>query len=328
MRAGACGGIVALAMVGVTREESLVDMPGFDVFAGFVKNESLLYVAAAAEIALLAEYRRRFKGTTLCGAWWWAVAATLALTVVEICVALRDLHDLASVESLRFLVGALTFCPLMAVLGARRPHHRAWHFVVFSMWGVVALPALENLVLHRGQFLAIHGVRSLFLAGLVVVGVANWLPTPLAPAAMLFGLGQVLWFAPHLPLLEDWRSGNRYALAFVCFVAATALARMIETSTQRTRKPGYDCLWRDFRDRFGVLWAVRVMDRVNAAAVSNQWTFRLTWSGFQEREGKSLDEEPLLASRVGPTLDTVIDNLLRRFVTPDWIAKRRGRPVH
>ncbi len=287
-----------------------------------------VFAAVVLELVLLLEYRRQLRETTLLGAWWWALGATMGLAAVEIAAILGVSQVAASVESLRFLTGAMTFAPLMSVLGAKRPQHRAWHFVVLSMWGVVALPAIENLVLHPEQSLTLPGVRSLFLMGLIMVGVINWLPTPLGPAAVLFGAGQVLWFAPYTPFLLNAAPDCSNAYASACWVSATAVARVIEVITQRMRKPGYNRLWRDFRDRFGVLWGVRVLERINAATISNRWAIRLTWAGFRQTDGGRTNDETPIAPEIAPTMDTVIDNLLRRFVTAEWIAKRRGRRVH
>ncbi len=42
----------------------------------------------------------------------------------------------------------------------------------------------------------------------------------------------------------------------------------------------YDRVWTDFRDLFGTVWSLRVMERVNETARLQQWNWELTWSGF------------------------------------------------
>src|SRR6188472_3091553 len=43
-----------------------------------------------------------------------------------------------------FIALSLTGCASVAVLGARRPHVLAWNFVVFGLFGVLALPLVEG----------------------------------------------------------------------------------------------------------------------------------------------------------------------------------------
>jgi hypothetical protein len=82
----------------------------------------------------------------------------------------------------------------------------------------------------------------------------------------------------------------------------------------------YDRLWREFRDQFGLFWALRLQERVNAVAATENWPFVLTWTGLVERA----TGQPLLAvdPAIEPALRTTIKGLLRRFVSGAWIAAR------
>src|SRR5262249_55111939 len=73
---------------------------------------------------------------------------------------------------LRYLALCLTGCAAVAVLGARRPGVVAWNFVVLGLLAVLLLPLAEGLLTGgRGQ---LDGVRAVFLAGTVAVGVLNY----------------------------------------------------------------------------------------------------------------------------------------------------------
>jgi hypothetical protein len=49
---------------------------------------------------------------------------------------------------------------MLAVLGAKRPQHAAWSFVVLAFWGILALPAAETYFLQRGQRREMGDARS------------------------------------------------------------------------------------------------------------------------------------------------------------------------
>ncbi|MBW3598169.1 MAG: hypothetical protein KY475_12975 [Planctomycetes bacterium] len=271
---------------------------------------------AAGEGVLLAAIRPRLRGATLTAAWWWAVLATYSLTLLALPILLLDpgARNFAGADALHYAAAMLTFCPAMAVLGAKRPQHHPWQIVVVSLWAVLALPALEAFVLRRGQSLEISGVRAAFLLGLIGVGVLNWLPTRFCPAALLAAAGQGLLLAEFVFDDAPIRLPRAWALAAACFVAATTWVLV------QQRAGGGDRVWRDFRDGFGALWALRVAERVNAAASAHDWPVRLRWSGFVPvREESSPSQQP---ASPGPW-EAELSSLLRRFVSPEWIANRR-----
>ena len=109
-----------------------------------------------------------------------------------------------------------------------------------------------------------------------------------------------------------------FALATLAILAAWT--RRLTAPTQRTL--AYDRLWFDFRDTFGLFWALRVQERVNAAAQQYDWPLELTWTGFRD----TADQSPLAAidPAIEPALRTTLKGLLRRFVTNQWIAQRRS----
>jgi hypothetical protein len=211
---------------------------------------------------------------------------------------------------------------MMAVLGAKRPQHGAWQFIVLSLAGVLALPALEYLVLQGGETLAIDGVRSAFLAGLIALGLLNWLPTRRWPTALFVAGGQIALYAEHLPWIVPWECAPAVSLAAISFVVATAIAVVQDHIPRRDPAAGFDRVWRDFRDDYGALWALRVAERVNAAATKSGSSVRLTWRGFRTEAGAAPSRDDVLA------LETSLENLLRRFVSREWIAKRGEKAVH
>jgi hypothetical protein len=75
-------------------------------------------------------------------------------------------------------------------------------------------------------------------------------------------------------------------------------------------------VWRDFRDSFGTVWGLRVMERMNASAKMYDWPVALEWSGFTNRDSSQGDVHPPAA------VEDSLRTLLRRFVSPGWIDKR------
>ena len=82
----------------------------------------------------------------------------------------------------------------------------------------------------------------------------------------------------------------------------------------------YDRLWLDFRDSLGMLWALRVQERINAAARQHGWNLELAWSGFRSGAGDA--QLTAIDRAIEAGLRTTFRGLLRRFVSGSWIGER------
>jgi hypothetical protein len=287
-------------------------------------------LALAIGLAVLLSRRRSIWQTTLVAAWWWTLAAVAAWSLVEIAGALAwPFADQNLIAALRFAAVGLTFCPVVALIGAKRPQHVAWNFVVVALWAIVALPAAEAFFLH-GQRIQVGAARGCFLWVLVFLTPINFVPTRYWLPSLLVAAGQILALSPQLHVV-----GQNTALSYVRLIAPLPLLGLGICGlgllvawglSRRERKIAhvYDRLWLDFRDTFGLFWALRVQERLNALAQQHGWDLELTWSGFRPRTG----DDPLTAidPSVEPTLRTSLKGLLRRFVSSDWIAARLGSP--
>jgi hypothetical protein len=69
-----------------------------------------------------------------------------------------------------------------------------------------------------------------------------------------------------------------------------------------------DRMWREFRDRWGVVWGQRVREQFNRSAANAGWPVTLTWQGFVFRGAAG----PTLQNEVRDTLTA----LLQRFTSP------------
>lgn len=164
-----------------------------------------------------------------------------------------------------YLAAALTGCAGIAVLGARRPGVAAWHFVVAGLFVVLMLPAAEGTVL--GTTAHLDTPRIIFVTVLFGTCVVNYLPTWLFAAATCVAIGLLLVLAYDQSLGLWWIAAAPW----------TAWAGL----WTRTKDRPPAATWRDFRDRFGAIWALRVREQFNAAAKNAGLACELGWSGFR-----------------------------------------------
>jgi hypothetical protein len=206
----------------------------------------------------------------------------------------------------RYAALCLTGAAGVAVLGARHPYVGAWNFVILGLLAVLLLPLAEDLVLDTGLR---DPLRMFFMASTIAVGVINYLPTRLWPAALLVGFGcgvqMFALFAPgRLPVEAHWAAG----LALACVPWAALLCWL--------RRPkvvsAFDELWLEFRDRYGWLWGQRLREQFNHAARHAGWPVTLAWRGLTKSEAG-----PVTEPGVNVAMLETLKALLRRFMPED-----------
>jgi hypothetical protein len=248
--------------------------------------------------------------TTLRGPGLWLLAAVAGLALVS---AGARLGWGPPAYAAQFVAASLTICPVVSVLGAKRPQNRAWHFVVAALFVVLVLPVMDSLVLGRGEPMELHVVRRVFLALLIGMGLANYLGTRFWASALLYAAGQIVLFGHALFPRADWTAHWGLSLGSLLIGSAVLLVGL-GIPRRRTPPSGLTRAWLDFRDAFGAAWALRVADRLNRAAVKLSWDVRLTWSGFVHCPGSP--DEPQQTAAAARSFRM----LLRRFVDPKSMA--------
>lgn len=256
------------------------------------------------------------RETTLVGPWGWVVTSLL-------CIAAADVAEVLFATSTFFLqlAATSTFCPVIALLGAKRPQDRGWHFVVLSLWVVLMLPALEAALLAPGQLPDTRGLRAVFVYGLIVLGLVNGVATRFWVSSLLVAAAQVIY----------WRASEPSHFAVPTVIGTAAYTTAIAWAWWRANRAGptrspYDRVWCDFRDAYGLLWGLRVAEQINATADRLGWELRLTWKGFVNLDGTPVSES--VPPATDEQLRQLLVNLLRRFVTAGWIAERLPPGVH
>ncbi len=243
------------------------------------------------------------RQTSLAHALIWAMLAWLSWAAA-IWV---DDSDSAALPPARYLALCMTGCAGVAVLGARRPHVVAWDFVVISLLAVMLLPLAE------AQLLGTHsteGLRVLFLAGTIVVGVLNYLPTRLGPAAFVLTVGIAIEISRLAA--PAWAPGRETYWLVVGTQAAAPWIAWLCWRLRPAEKAEFDRLWLDFRDAWGMVWSQRAREQFNHAAENAGWPVTLSWRGLRPSDG----EEDRIAANEEKYLVT-LRAILQRFLAAD-----------
>jgi len=159
------------------------------------------------------------------------------------------------------------------------------------------------------------------LWALSLLGVVSYLPTRYWLAVVLLFAGQIIALAPHLFFIRQTLA-RQPALVGLLLAAAALVVAWIVSQKRGPSVNNYDSAWRDFRDTFGLFWALRVQERLNAAAKQYDWDLELGWNGFRHAStGAALTG---IDSGIEPALRSTFKGLLRRFVSNEWIDGRLG----
>jgi hypothetical protein len=252
----------------------------------------LLFLSGAYPLWRALQANRHWTLRQTC---WWAATAWFGWGVLVLVGPDTD------VKGPRFVALCLTSCAGVGVLGARRPGVMAWNAVLVGLLAVLLLPLAERLVLGDQP---LNQLRLVFVAGTLLVLAVNYLPTWLAPAAVLLAVG----CAVEIYLLEQ---PKEMTPAISPGWPAIALTPWVALACWRLRQmPGseFDRLWRDFRDRFGLVWGLRVREQFNRAAAHAGWPVSLSWRGLRVNPGVAP-----LAENTQDELLVTLKALLRRF---------------
>ena len=243
------------------------------------------------------------RQTSLLHAVYWAIASWAAWGLA---MASAASWPTPAATASCLLALSLTGCAAVAVLGARRPGASAWNFVIVALLAVDLLPLAESQL--TAGILQLNLYRLICLVAPLAVGVFNYLPTHLAPAALALLLGCGLEFAS---LATSSSTGQEHRLALEAGWIALAFTPWIALASLRAANPPapeFDRLWVDFRNRFGFVWAQRLREQFNRSAANAAWAVVLRWQGLRLLPG-TLPPEPSVQAAMLATLRA----LLKRF---------------
>ena len=175
-----------------------------------------------------------------------AAAASTAFAMTILQQATVEL-DVATMGIYRVVFAALSVCPVMSLLGAKRPQYGVWQFIVGSLAAVLALPAVSAVLIHPGALPNLHILGRCFLPVLVIVGWMNFVGTRRAVAATLIAAGHLGLIWPLLPGVEFEAALPQTTrdLMSISSITAGALLRLFRLFKQLSN--GAQCLFAVFR---------------------------------------------------------------------------------
>lgn len=210
------------------------------------------------------------------------------------------------IRLVNYLALCLTGCAGVAVLGARRPGVGAWNFVVVGLLAILLLPIAETVV--AGGELRLEGPRLIFLSATLAVIILNYLPTRLAPAALMLAVGcalEILRLAGTEDIVDRLEQSQLLVWLLIALAPWAGFERLV---WQPEPDSEFDRIWLDFRDRWGLVWGQRVREQFNSSAAHAGWPVILRWGGLRLVEGAALLEPEVQAEMV-----SVLRALLKRF---------------
>ena len=287
---------------------------------------ALVTLVAACAGAFLA------RGTTAVPAAWWAGGAALAFAVESAVRASGGLTDPASQASARLAVAAFSLCPIMSLLGAKRPQHGVWQFIVASLAGIIALPAASAALVRPGSPPDVHALQRWFMLALVLVAAMNFAATRHGVAALVVAVGQLILIRQFMPFVDSLGQQGAALDAVAAWLVATggivaagqswlwpAQQRVVGSELASRRGGGadlaaFDAAYLALRETLGAAWTLRIAERFNAVAESRGWPCRLRFDGLHVGGDPDDREWRGDALRTGRAL-------LRRFVSTDWMRR-------
>lgn len=288
--------------------------------------------AAAATVGCLLA-----RGSTAVPAGMWAVAAATAFGLESAWRAAGGLDESSAAACARLVVAALSLCPIMSVLGGKRPQHGVWQFIVATLAAIVALPAAAAILVRPGSLPDVHPLQRWFMLLVTLVAGMNYAATRHTLAAGMVVAGQAVLVRRWLPFGDALPAATWLDPAGAVGIATGAALAAIQSSIWpvRRRSPAagglaatgvsgeVDAIGVAFlalRETLGAAWSLRIMERFNTEAEARGWPCRLRFDGLHETVAPADPAWRAEAARTGRAL-------LRRFVTPDWMRRHAPDPA-
>ena len=288
---------------------------------------AVIIVNLLISLWVVANSLKRLRQTTLPTATWWALGG-LVIAIVAQSIELAN-PDQANgwVDLGWYFAAVVLLCPGIAVLGARRPGASVWaFFVLLPLVLVLMWPAVASFQVARPAEPIEIEVPALLGFGLVLImSGGNYFGTRYTMSTFYYAGAIVLLVVPISVASPDFfpeRSTSRFiaSLGFLLAISETNRRSKAESDDEISR---FDVLWFDFMDSFGMVWAKRVMDRVNESARHEKWAMHLELHGFVPiAESPSADVLLHTEERIEHTFRW----LLKRFVDPEWLDARLRQP--
>jgi hypothetical protein len=100
--------------------------------------------------------------------------------------------------------------------------------------------------------------------------------------------------------------------------AAAIVTAELKAGTPAPAASRLEAAWLWFRDHWGVVWALRVLERFNRSAEANRWPIRLSWPGVAAVGGEAGPPS------VPAAAEATFAGLIRRFAEPWRVDQEAG----
>ncbi|HVJ68940.1 MAG TPA: hypothetical protein VM510_13205 [Caulifigura sp.] len=277
-------------------------------------------VATLALVLLLVQFRSAVAHTTLTAAWIWSVIAAASWSLAAgASLALGPVA--AATGQLWYVAAVLTLCPWIAVLGARRPTVRVWNwFVVVPLVAVLLWPVALCWMPRGPDRLVLEAPHLVGFGLVLMMGTGNYWGTRFLLISLMTAVSE---FLIVLSLASERAAMDVVVSRLIAMglMIWPITAEMMNFRRSRDTE-AWSRLWQDFRDTFGIVWANRIAERVNAEAVKGNWSVRLQPMEFVATTPGQSPKFDLDAAAIEQTVRW----LLRRFVDDEWINARLDAP--
>ena len=275
-----------------------------------------------AWLAALAVVYYRVAKTTLVGPWVWAMIAAVA--VVSTSVLTNTLSaDSASLPG--YLAAIATLCPMVALLGAKKPQNRAWQWIVTALWLIFSLPAFTAIT-YRHKDLQLGSIWTGLIVILILLPIGNYLATRYLLPVLFTATAQVILLVEcgaissgsDSPWIIDAVWFNPTNVSVFLLLLATIMALYLTPKRLQISNQGDHMteIWREFSQRYGMLWSRRVADRAEKLLDHAGFSLRLGPDAFYTAP----NGQPVPNEQLPDQATATLRNLLLRFVSPAWMA--------
>lgn len=294
---------------------------------------NLLQIASLACWIGVRRHRKSLFGTNLTtafalldtGVWTWCLMPLLPL--------ITGIQEVV-VDYGRYVAILLVLGGGISVLGARRPGSEAWRwFVVVPMFLVLGWPALlcwgNEWTPRRLELMTPAFLGSLLV---IIMAAGNYLTTRWQCASLLGGIGAMLFLLNRTTLVPvNGMTQHLLGLGIEVLVFCSIVSVWRNQRTTSREMSGIPRFWSDFRDFFGIVWAYRVMERMNQEAQRLNWPFRFEIDRIVTADSTIEHSTEVVSLNPGDLTEKVVEEvrfhlewLFRRFVTDEWRDARLG----
>lgn len=268
---------------------------------------------------LLGLYRHTFRRTTLWEVYCWCVlAGILNLSLEGVGLASPTLFNPADWLLAHRLGVACALAPIIALLGAKRPQHKAWTWIVVSAVIVLALPAIESWLYRSPTPLGLSLIREILPWSVIAIGTVNYLGTANYWRGLLAGVGLTLMTLQGSPDASDvsqpfWEVGRVWIPPLLfCLAALPPRSSSRRSGASPNGLGGFaggaNHTWRRFQNWYGLAWSLFVLDKLNRSHLGTEGDGeRMVW-GWNGGPVEASDSSELLTKELRARLALFVDD--------------------